>query len=63
MPVAFEPSQTVVDLPLVTSVRPSTIPHRYLTRGLITGEGNRATLTDAGKQLVALLTDDFPTTP
>lgn len=63
MPVAFTPSQRVVDQPLVTSVRPSAIPHRYLTRGLITGEGEHASLTAGGMNLVQLLTDDFPTTP
>ena len=42
------------------SVRPSAVPHRYMTRNLITGQDNRATLTGGGKQLVALLTDDFP---
>lgn len=62
-PVAFTPSQRQVATAVVTSIRPSTVPHRYLTRGLITGEGNKATLSNAGKQLVTLLTDDFPTTP
>lgn len=59
-PVAFTPSTRRVDAAVVTSIRPSTIPHRYLTRNLITGQENRATLTPGGKQLVALLTDDFP---
>jgi murein DD-endopeptidase MepM/ murein hydrolase activator NlpD len=63
LPVAFNPSQRVVDLPLVTSVRPSTTPHRYLTRNLVDGSGNRATLTESGKKLVALISDDFPITP
>lgn len=62
-PLAFNPSLVQVDIPLVTSVRPSKIPHRYLTRGLITGQENQATLTPSGKQLVALLTDDFPIAP
>ena len=62
LPVAFNPSQREVAAPLVTSVRPSNVPQRYLTRGLITGEGNQATLTRSGQQLVALITDDFPIT-
>ncbi len=62
LPVAFNPSQREVAAPIVTSIRPSTIPHRYLTRGLVTGEGNQATLTPGGRQLVSLLTDDFPIT-
>jgi len=62
MPVAFTPSQREISAPAVTAVRPADIPHRFLTRNLITGEGNRATLTNGGKQLVALLTENFPTT-
>ena len=62
LPVAFTPSQREVSGPVLTSVRPSGIPHRYLTRGLVTGEDNRAELTNSGKQLVSLLTDDFPIT-
>ncbi len=62
MPVAFTPSKRELAAPAVTSVRPSTIPHRYLTRGLVTGEGNQATLTKSGLQLVTLLTDTFPIT-
>ncbi len=60
-PVAFAPSQRKVDAPVVTAIRPSTTPHHYLTRNLITGQENRASLTQNGKRLVALLTDDFPT--
>lgn len=62
LPVAFEPSQREVTAPAIVSIRPSTVPHRYLTRGLISGDGNHATLSNAGKSLVALLTDDFPIT-
>ena len=61
-PVAFAPSQRQVDAAIVTSIRPSDIPHRYLTRNLITGQENRASLNPGGRQLVALLTDDFPIT-
>ena len=63
LPVAFNPSHRQVTTPTVTSIRPSTIPHRYLSRGLVTGEGNQAALTASGKNLVALLTDDFPVAP
>ena len=63
LPVAFSPSPRAVAAPTVTSIRPSSIPHRYLTRGLISGEGNQATLSNSGKQLVSLLTDDLFTTP
>ena len=61
-PVAFTASQREVAAPTLTTVRPSTVPHRYLTRGLVNGEGNRAELTNAGLQLVSLLTDNFPIT-
>jgi Peptidase family M23 len=62
MPVAFTPSQRQVETPVVTAIRPSLIPQRYLTRNLVSGEGNHATLTTGGRQLITLLTDDFPTT-
>jgi hypothetical protein len=54
------PSSKEVPEPMVTAVRNSKIAHGYLTRGLLTGKGSTATLTRSGKQLVALLTDDFP---
>ncbi len=63
LPLAFTASDRQVTAPLVTSVRPSSIPHRYLTRGLITGMGNQASLTKSGEQLVALITDQFPIKP
>ncbi len=63
LPVGFAPSIRPVTAPQVTSVRASAIPHSYHTRGLVTGEGNKATLSNSGKQLIALLTDDFPVTP
>jgi murein DD-endopeptidase MepM/ murein hydrolase activator NlpD len=59
-PVAFTPGQKQVDAPVVTAIRPSDAPHRYLTRNLIIGQQNHATLTDSGRKLVALLTGDFP---
>lgn len=59
-PVSFSPSSREVNAPIVTSVKPSATPHRYLTRNLITGIGNQATLTPQGQQLVALLTEHFP---
>jgi murein DD-endopeptidase MepM/ murein hydrolase activator NlpD len=59
-PVAFSPSQRDVRVSTVTSVRPSEIQHRHLTRGLLNGEGNRAELSAGGKRLVSLITADFP---
>jgi hypothetical protein len=60
LPVAIAPSEREVAEPTVTAVRNSRINHRHLTRGLIDGQGPAATRTRSGKQLVALLTDDFP---
>ncbi len=59
-PVGFEPSAREVAAPVIVSIQPSTIPHSLRTRGLVTGQGNRATLSSNGKKLIALLTDDFP---
>jgi hypothetical protein len=59
-PIGFTSSQRQVSAPIITQIRPSSIPQRHLTRGLVTGEGNRASLTNDGKKLVALLMDDFP---
>jgi murein DD-endopeptidase MepM/ murein hydrolase activator NlpD len=59
-PISFSPSTREVKAAIVTSVKASAKPHRYLTRNLITGIGNKATLTPQGQQLVALITDQFP---
>ena len=59
-PIAFIPSSKPVVAPILSSIRPSEVPHRLLTRGLVIGEGNQASLSRNGKKLVALLTDDFP---
>jgi len=61
-PLAFTPSDRKVDAPVVTSVRPSKIPQRYLTHNLLSGQDDHATLTSHGKLLIALITDDFPIT-
>jgi len=58
--VGIAPSAREVTEPVITAVRNSRIGHRHLTRGLIDGNGNTAVLTRSGKQLIALLTDDFP---
>lgn len=60
LPIAVTASERSVATPIVTYLRGSTIPQRYLTRGLITGEGATASLSGSGKQLVSLLTGDFP---
>ena len=63
LPVSFRPSSVEVKAPTITAIRPSAMSHRYLTRGLVTGEGNQASLTVSGQRLVDLLTDHFPAAP
>lgn len=59
-PVTITASQRQVAGPTITYLRDSTVPHRYLTRNLVNGEGGSGSLTPGGKNLVALLMDDFP---
>ncbi len=60
LPVGFEPSERTVTAPVVTAIRPSgDVPHRFATRGLVTGEGSTATLSNGGRRLVALVTGNF----
>jgi murein DD-endopeptidase MepM/ murein hydrolase activator NlpD len=59
--VSFTPSIRPVNQMAVSHIRPSGIPQRWLTRGLLTGEGNQASLSNGGKQLLALVMEDFPT--
>lgn len=61
LPVAIAASQRAVTSPIVSAVRDSKHSHRHLTRGLIDGKGSSATLTRSGRNLVALLTEEFPT--
>lgn len=58
--ISFTPSSRSVGAPVVTHLRPSEIPQRWLTRGLLTGEGNSASLSAGGKSLVSLVMDSFP---
>ena len=59
-PVSISASDREVSQPVVTSVRASKIPHRYLTRGLVTGESANATLTTSGHKLIELITETLP---
>ena len=58
--ISFAPSKRKVSAPVVSHLRPSDIPQRWLTRGLLTGEGNSASLSAGGKKLVSLVLDSFP---
>jgi murein DD-endopeptidase MepM/ murein hydrolase activator NlpD len=60
MPLAINASDRRVTQPTITMVRPSDIPHRYKTRGLLTGEGRQASLSPDGNSLLNLLTGNFP---
>ena len=60
LPVGIAASPRQVAAPLVSQIRPAQVPQRYLTRGLVTGEGIQAALTPAGKKLLALLMDEAP---
>jgi murein DD-endopeptidase MepM/ murein hydrolase activator NlpD len=62
-PLAFKATTRAVTSATITSIRPSKLPHSYLTRGLVTGVGDQATLTLSGKKLVAILTDEFSLLP
>ncbi|MFU8893914.1 MAG: M23 family metallopeptidase [Luteolibacter sp.] len=60
LPVGFSPSDRQASAPIVTAIRPSgDIPHRFVTRDLVTGEGHSATLSNGGRRLVALVTGNF----
>ncbi len=59
-PIAFVPGSRPVVAPIITGVRPSSVPHRYLTRNLVIGEGNQASLSANGLKLVSLVTGAFP---
>jgi hypothetical protein len=63
LPLAIAASQRQVAAPLISQIRPAEVPQRYLTRGLVMGDGDKASLTQAGRRLVALLMDDFPVVP
>ncbi|QTN33212.1 M23 family metallopeptidase [Akkermansiaceae bacterium] len=58
--VSFTPSASPVEAPVVSHLRPSEIPQRWLTRGLLTGEGANTTLSAGGRGLVSLVMDSFP---
>jgi len=58
--ISFTPSSRKVSAPVVTHMRPSEIPQRWLTRGLLTGEGNGTSLSAGGRSMIALVMDSFP---
>lgn len=63
MPLSLSASDRAVSQATITWVKASSVPHRYLTRGLLSGEGAQASLARDGQNLVDLLTGNFPTLP
>jgi len=63
LPTGIATSEREVDEPIVSAVQDSGKPHRYATRGLLSGEGASATLSSSGKKLIRLLSGDFPDPP
>jgi hypothetical protein len=58
--ISFKQSTSPISQAAVSHIRPSEIPQRWLTRGLLTGEGNNSSLSNGGKQMLALVLDDCP---
>jgi len=56
LPTGIAVSQRKVSAPIVSAVQNSGVAHRYLTRGLLSGEGSNATLSTSGKKFIALIT-------
>ncbi|MBB5349917.1 murein DD-endopeptidase MepM/ murein hydrolase activator NlpD [Haloferula luteola] len=59
LPTGIATCQREVSRPIVSAVRDSGDPHRYPTRGLLTGKGSSAQLTDSGLKFVSLVTGSF----
>ena len=60
LPTGIAVSQRKVDAPIVSAVKSSKVSHRYPSRGLLSGEGSSATLSNQGRTFIALVTGDFP---
>ena len=59
LPTGIAVSPRKVDKAIVSAVVDSDVPHRYLTRGLLSGQGSSAELSSSGRKFVALVTGDF----
>lgn len=55
IPVKIAPSDKPVNAPQVSYFKKSGANYAYVTRGALTGSGNRATLSDSGRRLMHLL--------
>jgi murein DD-endopeptidase MepM/ murein hydrolase activator NlpD len=58
--VSFTPSSRIINQAVVSHIRPAEINQSYLTRGLISGNGNQVSLSREGSRLVSLILNDFP---
>ncbi len=58
LPVRLTPSASAVNAAELSSLQPSSLDARYLTRGLVTGRGEHARLSESGQGYLRLLT--FP---
>ncbi len=56
LPLRVEPSEDVPDAPQLTVLQESPIPYRFLTNGLLDGEGSEASLSKTGRRYLDLLT-------
>lgn len=56
VPLKIALSQKAVAAPEVSYFKKSPVNYSYITRGVLAGTGNRAVLTDSGRQLIQLLT-------
>ena len=55
LPLKIKPTSREVTSPVVVSVAKSSVPHSYNTRGLLSGSGSSAALTDSGLRFVNLV--------
>lgn len=60
VPLLITPSSRRVSEPVVSRLRRSEVSHGLLTRGLLAGTGATATVSRQGRNLLSLVTGDFP---
>lgn len=55
LPLQVKPSDRVVSKPELIDFKPSNVSYSYLTRGVLTGRGGRARLSDSGMRQMGLI--------
>lgn len=63
LPTKIEAGDIAIDDPKIIWVQPSSTPHYSLTRGLLSGKGETATLTTEGEAFIKLATGLFDRKP